>query len=119
MLFLFFSPYGQVQHKRDKNRLKNRLHVNPSEQTSSSLHQVLSLRKSGRIPTQLNPSAQQRSGGYQAHLNPVGPKRSPKIKLTQSSAVQQSSKRSSNYLNFPVKTRSRLPNLKQVNMLYS
>eukprot|EP00071_Canis_lupus_P048680 XP_022282237.1 proteoglycan 4-like [Canis lupus familiaris] len=90
-----------------QNRLKNRLQMNPSAQASSSPQQILFLRKSGRIPTQLNPSAQQRLGGSRAYLNPAGPKRSPKIKSSQSSAVQQISRKPSNYLNFPVKTRSR------------
>lgn len=39
----------------------------------------------------LNPSAQQRSGGSHVHLNPTGPKRSPKKKFSQISAVQQCS----------------------------
>lgn len=81
--------------------------VHPSAQTSFSPQQVLYLRKSDRIPTQLNPSAQQRSGGSQAHLNPTGPKRSPKIKSRQSSAVQQNNQKPSYNPNFPVKPRSR------------
>lgn len=73
-----------------QNRLKNRLHVNLSAQESFLPQHVYHFRKSGPIPTQLNRSAQRRSEGSQTHLT-TGPKISPEIKSSQSSALLQSS----------------------------
>ncbi|KAF5926781.1 hypothetical protein HPG69_001411 [Diceros bicornis minor] len=75
---------GMTQERQ--NRLKDRPHMNPPAKVSSaSLQHVPSLGKRGQILTQLNASAQQRSESSQAHLNPTGPKRSSKVKSSQSS----------------------------------